>query len=80
MCIDILHELVKMSCVLIMPNRICLHFYHLLIMLLFKLGMPALHHACMSGRAADLVKLLIERGGDVNARDLVSNDVMCAHM
>ena len=80
MCIDILHELVKMSCVLIMPNRICLHFYHLLIMLLFKHGMTALHHACQSGRAADLVKLLIERGGDVMARDEVSNDVMCAYM
>ena len=49
-------------------------------MLLFKKGETALHHACQAGRSADLVKLLIERGGDVNARDEVSNDVMCIYM
>ena len=40
--------------------------------------MTALHHACQSRGAAELVKLLIERGGDVMARDKVSNDVICA--
>ena len=48
-------------------------------MLLFKLGVTALHHACRSG-SADLVKLLIERGCDMMARDEVSNDVMCIYM
>ena len=48
-------------------------------MLLFKLGKTALHHACWSG-SADVVKLVIERGCDVMARDEVSNDVMCAYM
>ena len=53
------------------------HDHH--IMLLFKLGKTALHHACLSG-STDVAKLVIERGCDVMARDEVSNDVVCAHM
>ena len=33
----------------------------------------ALHHACRSG-STDMVKLLIEHGGDVMAGDKVSNE------
>ena len=50
------------------------------IMLLFKHGKTALHHACKSNGPAELVKLLIEQGCDVMAKDNVSNDVMCAYM
>ena len=52
------------------------HDHH--IMLLFKQGMTAFHYACLSD-SVELVKQLIESGGDVMARDEVSNDVMCAY-
>ena len=47
---------------------------------LFKHGMTALHNVCKSKGPAELVKLLIELGCDVMAKDNVSNDVMCAYM
>ena len=62
----------------LIQNLIILQYHHN-IMLLFKHGSTALHHACWSCNAK-LVKLLIESGGDVMARDEVSNDVMCAYI
>ena len=50
------------------------------IMFFFKYCTTALHYACQSGCPAELVKLLIEQGCDVMARDNVSNDVMCEYM
>ena len=49
------------------------------IMLLFKGGNTALHHACEAGEV-EVVKLLIESGVDVTAMDKVSNDVKCAYI